>query len=60
MFLLAMFTLGLSAFVFMFIYNKLYVKDLISSGFKVKAVASGTIEQVSAKMGINLPVLQAA
>ena len=60
MFLLAMITMGLSGLVFMFIYNKLYIKDLVGSGFKVKSVGMGTIDQVSQKIGVNLPALQAA
>ncbi len=60
MFLLAMITMGLSGLVFMFIYNKLYIKDLVGSGFKVKSVGMGTIDQVSQKIGLNLPALQAA
>jgi hypothetical protein len=39
----------------MFIYNKLYIKDLVSDGYKVKFVGIGTIEQVSEKIGFNLP-----
>lgn len=60
MFLLSMITMGLSGLVFMFIYNKLYIKDLVGSGFKVKSVGMGTIDQVSQKIGVNLPALQAA
>jgi hypothetical protein len=62
MFLLAMVTMGLSFLVFMFIYNKLYIQDLLGAGFRVKSVASGSVslEDISAKMGINLPALQAA
>jgi hypothetical protein len=40
-------TWGLTGLVFMFIYNKLYIKDLIGSGFKVKSVGMGTVDQVS-------------
>ncbi|WP_023604286.1 hypothetical protein [Aliivibrio logei] len=60
MFIIASLTMGLSGLVFMFIYNKLYIKDLISDGYKVKSVGIGTIEQVSAKVGFNLPELNAA
>ena len=57
---LGMLTFGFSGLVFMFIYNKLYIKDLVGSGFKVKSVGVGTVEQVSTKIGVNLPALQAA
>jgi len=53
-----MITWGLSAFVFMFIYNKLYIKKLLEKGFKVKAVEGGTIEQANYKLGINLPLFE--
>ena len=32
-FLIGFVTLGLSSFVFMFIYNKLYIQDLLNNGF---------------------------
>ena len=59
MFLLACLTLGVSALVFMFIYNKLYIKDLIGAGFKVASVGMGTPEQISLRLGINIPTLEA-
>ncbi len=60
MFLLALLTSGASALIFMFIYNKLYIKDLIISGFKAKSVETGTIYEVSRKLGVTLPVLDRA
>lgn len=58
--LLAILTWGISGLVFMFIYNKLYIKDLIGSGFKVKSVGLGTVDQVSQKIGLDLPTLESA
>jgi len=55
-FLLTVLTAGLSGVLFMFIYNKLYIKDLIGDEFIVKSVEMGTIEEVSQELGINLPV----
>lgn len=60
MFLLAALTFGLSTFVFMFIYNKLYIKDLIGSGFKAKSIALGSLEVASGKLGMRVPRLEAA
>jgi len=60
MILVAAVTMGLSNLVFMFIYNKLYIKELVESGYKVKSVEMGTVEQVSNKVGMNLPQLQTA
>jgi len=51
--------MGLSSLVFMFIYNKLYIKDLIGYGFKVKSVGMGTVDQMAQKLDISLPMLEA-
>ncbi|ORU91326.1 MAG: hypothetical protein A6F72_01895 [Cycloclasticus sp. symbiont of Poecilosclerida sp. N] len=59
-FLLTTITWGLSNLVFMFIYNKLYIKDLVGSGFKAKSVKLGTIDEISKKLEINLPLLETA
>ena len=53
--LCAVITSGLSGLVFMFIYNKIYIKKLLEKGFKVKAVEGGTLERANQKLGINLP-----
>lgn len=59
-FVLAMVTMGLSTLVFCFIYNKLYIKDLIGSGFKAQSIASGDMDFASAKIGVQIPMLTAA
>jgi len=57
-FLLAMLTMGLSAIVFMFIYNKLYIKDLIGAGYKIKSFKDEASKQeVAAKLNMPLPLL---
>jgi hypothetical protein len=58
LFLIALITFGLSAFVFMFIYNKLYIKDLIGSGFKAKSIEDDNMGAVIAKIGITIPLLE--
>lgn len=60
MFILSMITFGLSGFVFMFIYNKLYIKDLIGAGYKAQSIASGDMSLASAKIGMQIPMLEAA
>lgn len=42
-FIAAACTLGLTWFVFPFIYNRLYLKDLIKKGFKVKDAGAGDL-----------------
>ena len=54
---LALITWGLSGIVFMFIINKLYIKDLISDGYKARNVEKGTIEELSMKFGFKIPTL---
>tara|TARA_Y100000590_G_C15099177_1_gene780552 strand:+ start:214 stop:549 length:336 start_codon:yes stop_codon:yes gene_type:complete len=61
MFLCAIFTWGASVLVFMFIYNKLYIKDLIGAGFKAKSKRSLSgvdLSYVSAKIGTEIPLLE--
>lgn len=53
-------TLGLSNIVFAFIYNKLYIKELIGAGFKAQSIASGDMNFASAKIGMQIPQLEAA
>jgi len=57
-FILAMITFGISNLVFMFIYNKLYVRDLIGSGYKAQSIASGDLDYASANVGIAIPRLE--
>lgn len=59
-FILAMITFGLSGLVFMFIYNKLYIRDLIGAGFKAQSIASGDMSFASAKVGMEIPKLESA
>jgi len=58
--LIAMFTCGLSAIVFMFIYNKIFIKKLLEKGYKVRDVEGGTLEVARQKLGINLPKFETA
>ena len=59
-FLIALCTFGLSGIVFAFIYNKLYIKELIGSGFKAQSIASGNMNSVSANIGMQIPMLESA
>ena len=49
---------GLSTFVFCFLYNKLYLKDLLEDGFKAKTISTGTLETASLSIGIQIPLLE--
>ena len=63
MFTIASMTFGLSAGVFVFIYNKIYIKELINNGFRAKFVIAKkpgkriTIDLISQKLGFNIPTL---
>ncbi|WP_413111575.1 hypothetical protein [Thaumasiovibrio sp. DFM-14] len=57
---LGIFTFGMSGFIFMFMYNTLYVKGLICKGYKVKLIDNATIDQVSMSLGLELPLLKNA
>lgn len=58
LFIIALFTFGLSNLVFMFIYNGLYIKGLIGDGFKAKSIGSGNFDEASTKVGIQIPILE--
>jgi hypothetical protein len=60
MLIFSLITFNLSGLVFIFIYNKLYIKDLIGSGFKVKSIASGDMDFVAGKLGVQIPKLETA
>ena len=49
------FTAGINMIIFMFIYNKIYIKDLISQGFKAKSISNGEMAFVEGKLGIKIP-----
>lgn len=59
MLLIALMTFGLSWFIFMFIYNKIYVKELVNNGFKVKTVKVGDVKLVQTQLGFPLDSLPA-
>jgi len=48
---------GLSVFVFPFIYNKLYAKDLVMDGFKVLKIECDTMELAVAILGLPLETI---
>jgi len=55
MFIIALLTWGLSAVLFAFIYNKLYLKDLIQAGFKAKSVEHGSVGKIARKLKLDIP-----
>ena len=40
---------------FCFAYNKLYIKELISKGFKAKNVQKGTLREISSHINLDIP-----
>lgn len=49
---LAILTSGLSTFVFMFIYNKIYANGLIDKGFKAEKIEGATSLMIEKKLEI--------
>ena len=46
---------GLGGIIYAFIYNKAYLKRLLSKGYKITRVdSSSSIEELGSKLGINL------
>lgn len=60
MLLISCLTMGFSNLIFMFIYNKLYIKDLIGAGFKAQSIASGDLSYAGMKVGMEIPRLEPA
>ena len=58
--ILAMLTMSVSSIVMAFFYNKLYIKDLIGSGFKAQSIASGDMSYAGSKVGMEIPQLETA
>ena len=49
----------IGAIIWLFInYNKIYIKELLEKGFKVKDVYGGSLEDAKKKLGINLPTFE--
>jgi hypothetical protein len=38
-------------------YNKLYFKELIANGFKVKSIINSNADQLRAKLQMDIPLL---
>ena len=52
--ILALLTFGLSNLVFMFMINRLHIRDLVRDGYRVQSVRHGDVSTLS--MNIGLPV----
>lgn len=55
--ILVFITFGLSWLVFIFIYNNLYIKDLIGVGYKAKSISNGNMDSASSRIGMKVPML---
>jgi len=58
MFIADTITLGVSHFIFCFLYNKWYIEKLVENGFKVDSIKKGDIGDLSSKVGIKLKQLE--
>lgn len=50
-----LFSAGLTNIVFMFIYNKLYIKELMLEGFKLREIPLGMEARVRDNLNMTLP-----
>lgn len=48
---------NLSTLVFMFLYNKFYIQELIANGYAARGANIGTLDQLSTNLGIDIPRL---
>jgi hypothetical protein len=55
--LLAFLTFGLSNLVFMFIYNKMYIKYLVGEGYRVQS-SSGDVKFIGGQLQMQLPLFE--
>ncbi|MGY6549007.1 MAG: hypothetical protein ACXIU7_08375 [Roseinatronobacter sp.] len=55
--LCALLTSGLSGLVFMFIYNKMYIKHLIGDGYKARS-ASSDLDYLQQRLNLPIPRLE--
>jgi hypothetical protein len=55
--ILALVSWSLSNIVLAFITNKFYIKDLVNDGFQADSVSSGTLKDLSMKVGFPIPIL---
>lgn len=57
---LAVLSLNISSVVLSFFVNRLYIRDLISQGFKARSVMHGEVADVASELGFKLPTLASA
>lgn len=58
LFVIAIITFGLSGLVFMFIYNKMYLKSLIKDGYEATS-ASADLAWIQQRIGLQIPTAKA-
>ena len=54
MLIAALFTFGLSALIFMFIYNKIYLKSLLEQGY-TSVDSDEVLNPIEAKLSMKIP-----
>lgn len=52
-----LFSAGLTNIIFMFLYNKLFIQELLAQGFKVRALDEARRQDVLNNLGMKLPML---
>jgi len=52
-----MFSAGLTNIIFMFLYNKLFIQELLGQGFRVRALDEAQRQRVVNTLGMRLPMV---
>lgn len=52
--LFAVLSSGLSSFIFMWIINKIHIRELVNDGYKAVSYSNGTLKDAELKLGISL------
>ena len=60
MLLLGLITGGLVWFYYIFQYNKMYIKNLITKGYRVVSNDKALVDEISIKVGLLLPLLESS
>lgn len=55
-----LFSAGLTNIIFMFLYNKLFIQELLGQGYKVRSIDEAERQRVLDNLGMKLPMINDA